>query len=80
MNNDWFARAKCRAKHTDFFFPTRTGEQEVWDEIVAFCSDCPVKTECAEYAIENDIREGYWGGLSGNKRRRIAMQRKKLAV
>ena len=40
----------------------------------ALCAACPVRQECLEYAIQNDVRDGIWGGRTpverGIKRRR----------
>lgn len=43
-------------------------------EAKALCATCPVWQECLEYAIDNDVRDGIWGGRTpverGIKRRR----------
>lgn len=53
---------------TDFFFGTDKHEVEA---AIEFCSDCPVKTDCLEYAITNNIVDGVWGGASERERRRM---------
>jgi WhiB family redox-sensing transcriptional regulator len=35
------------------------------------CVDCPVKSECLEYALDHRIDHGVWGGTSERERRRI---------
>ncbi len=40
------------------------------------CVGCEVRSECLEYALENDERFGIWGGLSERERRKL----KKRAV
>lgn len=35
------------------------------------CRGCPVRTECLDYALANDEREGIWGGLTPNGRRAL---------
>jgi len=42
------------------------------------CVDCPVKQPCLEYALENRIDHGVWGGCSERERRRI-LKRRRLA-
>jgi WhiB family redox-sensing transcriptional regulator len=37
--------------------------------------DCPVKVPCLEYALENRIDHGVWGGTSERERRRILRAR-----
>lgn len=40
------------------------------------CVDCPVMSECLEYALsEPRERHGVWGGTSERDRRRLAKQR-----
>ena len=54
--------AKCKTvQDTNFFFSNHVSGIK---KAIAFCQDCPVKTPCALYAIENNINHGVWGGLS----------------
>ncbi len=43
------------------------------------CEDCPVSSRCLEYAIENRIDHGVWGGTSERQRRRIIRARAEAA-
>ena len=52
--------------HTSVF-PTSGGSVAAARE---YCERCPVKTECADYAIEHRVHHGVWGGLSERDRRR----------
>lgn len=36
----------------------------------AICAGCPVREECLEYAIAEEIQWGIWGGLTLLERRR----------
>ena len=55
------------------FFPEKGGSTR---EAKRVCLSCDVRVECLEYALDNDIRHGIWGGLSERERRRA----KKRAV
>jgi WhiB family redox-sensing transcriptional regulator len=44
-----------------FFFPDAGNAGR---KIRAFCSDCPVRIECLDYAVKNHIMFGWWGGMS----------------
>jgi hypothetical protein len=32
------------------------------------CGGCPAKTECLQFALDNNEREGVWGGLTPDER------------
>ena len=61
----WRLKAACRGMGTDEFFRENTRF------IPPICDTCPVRTDCLNYSIENDIRVGVYGGIS--TRQRIAM-------
>lgn len=42
------------------------------------CHDCPVQTECLNYAIDQSINFGIWGGKSPRQRARIRRDRNAL--
>ena len=65
----WQRRAACRGPESSLFFPpslaeTRSDRDAREARAKAICAECPVTTECLEYALE--IREplGIWGGLN----------------
>jgi WhiB family redox-sensing transcriptional regulator len=35
------------------------------NEAIAVCHTCPVMTDCLNYAIEENLTDGVWGGLWG---------------
>lgn len=73
MENDWMARGKCRDVAPAVFFPSDgMGVQQAQ----RICADCPVTAECLEYALENHIDHGVWGGCSERERRRILRRRR----
>jgi len=74
MTSESFMRfAKCKTvQDTNFFFSDHVSGT---NKAIAFCQDCPVKTPCGLYAIENNIDHGVWGGLS--IRARVVIRRNK---
>jgi WhiB family redox-sensing transcriptional regulator len=68
-NIDWMKEAKCDGMDTDFFFP-ETHDTRVFANIRSFCSDCPVRFECIDYAVRQGFEDGWFGGLPPRLRRR----------
>ena len=73
MDIVWMATGNCRVEPPATFFPSDGVGVEVAKRI---CVDCPVKQPCLEYALENRIDHGVWGGTSERQRRRILKKRK----
>jgi len=70
----WQGDARCRGLALDLFFPERG---ETTKKVKGICEPCKVKTECLDYAIENE-RFGIWGGMSEQERRGVR-RKKELA-
>ena len=64
----WQEKALCAQTDPEEFFPEKGGSTR---EAKRVCSSCEVRSECLEYALENDERFGIWGGLSERERRRM---------
>ncbi len=68
----WMAEGNCAEKPPSLFFPSDGVGVEVAKRV---CGDCPVREQCLEYALENRIDHGVWGGTSERERRRILKAR-----
>ena len=73
---DWTLEAACRGLDPNIFYPERGASLEPAKKI---CASCPVRIECAQYAIDNGDKYGIWGGLSEKRRRRVRMSGERLA-
>ena len=73
MNTEWKPRGICRGTARDVFFP-REGKGVSLARSI--CDVCPVSRECLEYALENHIDHGVWGGCSERERVRILRRRR----
>lgn len=60
----------------EMFFPT-AGES--LSGVRRFCLECPVRMECAEFAIARPYLYGVWGGLTKDERAAIRRQRRRVA-
>jgi len=69
----WRSRAKCAGYNTNEFFPSLGVNAKFIQE---FCQTCPVVVECLDYALDNGINSGIWGGTSVNQRADIRAGRK----
>ena len=70
---EWMREGHCRTTPPATFFPSDGVGVDVARRI---CAACPVKAECLEYALENRIEHGVWGGCSERERRRILRRRR----
>ncbi len=73
MEHDWMGNGLCRDLPPSTFFPSDGVGVDVARKI---CAECPSKTPCLEYALEQRIDHGVWGGASERERRRIARRRR----
>ena len=64
----WATRAKCLQAEPDTFFPEKGGSTR---EAKRICGMCEVRSECLDFALENDERFGIWGGMSERERRKL---------
>ncbi len=68
---DWQLDSACARPENkdkiDFFFSTKYSEQTQAKKI---CGTCPVRLQCAKWALENREVFGTWGGLDEAEMRR----------
>ena len=64
----WQADSLCAQTDPEAFFHEKGGSTRDAKKI---CGSCEVRSECLEYALENDERFGIWGGLSERERRKL---------
>lgn len=67
----WPSQALCAQTDPELFFPE---EGENSTQAKSVCSACNVRTQCLDYALNNDEPFGIWGGLSTRERDRLKMK------
>ena len=77
MDTSWMMEGACREHPAETFFPSDGVGVAVARRI---CADCPVKAPCLDYALDNRIEHGVWGGTSERGRRLMARQRRSPEV
>ncbi|MCG5217267.1 WhiB family transcriptional regulator [Streptosporangium sp. KLBMP 9127] len=65
----WASRGACRTSDPELFFPLASSAEQV-RRAKAICGACQVISECRAYALRAGEREGIWGGLTPEERRR----------
>lgn len=78
---EWMARARCAGADTDAFFPDKGDNAAPARRVCngdppdttnpVFEGPCPVRTECLDWALDNNERFGVWGGVGERERRRL---------
>jgi hypothetical protein len=68
-----FPEAACAdIEDTEIFFQTKTKEiEKVIDQVRELCFSCPHQKACVEYAIDEEIEYGIWGGYTASQRKRM---------
>jgi WhiB family transcriptional regulator, redox-sensing transcriptional regulator len=61
----WHQRAACRGVGSDAFVLSNSGCYSRR----ALCDDCPVRRDCLEVALADDLLVGLWGGTTDADRR-----------
>jgi WhiB family redox-sensing transcriptional regulator len=69
----WMDRGICRGEPIETFFADRGGDS--YKRAQGLCERCPVRSECADYAIADPLIFGWWGGMSERERRKIRANR-----
>lgn len=64
-NDDWRHDSVCRDEDPELFFPVGHSGPALLQEEEAkrICLTCPARAACLQYAVDNDITDGVWGGL-----------------
>jgi WhiB family transcriptional regulator, redox-sensing transcriptional regulator len=73
MDTEWMAEGKCKEMAPSVFFPSDGLGVLAAQRI---CAECPVAAACLEYALDNRIDHGVWGGKSERERRRLLRRRR----
>jgi WhiB family redox-sensing transcriptional regulator len=66
-------KANCEGEDTNIFFSDDNGhhDPENLKQARAFCKGCEIRFDCLQYAIDEKIVDGVWGGLLWSERRKL---------
>ncbi len=71
-DEQWRQKANCLEVDKSLMYPSDYGGTIKAQQV---CEDCPVQPECLEYALENNLADGVWGGVSERGRKQILKAR-----
>lgn len=69
----WALDGLCRQVDPELFYPD---EKEQGADAKTICNDCLVRTECLEWALNNNEQHGVWGGKSAWQRNKLRRKRR----
>ena len=73
IHDDWRQLAACRDEDPELFFPVSEmgpGARQI-DHAKAVCAACPVRAHCLDYALDNALDHGIFGGTTEAERRSL---------
>lgn len=81
---DWREKAACDDQDPDLFFPvagehTPVGRAQ-YAQAQAVCARCPVRRDCQDYALDERLDSGMFGGLTPSERRELIRRRNAAMV
>ena len=62
----WMADSACLTTDPDAFFPDKGAANKA---ALMVCADCPVRDACLNYAIQEHITIGIYGGTTAKQRK-----------
>lgn len=69
---NWVERAICAGADVNLFFTNQRGNNRAaYAEGLRICSNCPVKAECLQHALDHNEQDGVWGGTTPSDRDRM---------
>lgn len=79
-NLDWLQQAACAGLDSRAFFANGCHSRAQVHAAQKVCAGCPVRQQCADWAIRTGEKNGVWGGMSQKelrqRRRRFASKAK----
>lgn len=64
----------CKSFPAETFFPEHDNRQ--YNAAIDICSSCRNRLTCLNFALDNHINYGIWGGKGERERKRIARTRR----
>ena len=72
----WQDDAACAGNPDPFFPAAADGHGDPYRAARRICTGCPAKAACLAYAIDNNLGDGMYGGLTPNERKTFTRNEK----
>ena len=71
--DSWMSRGACLGERPELFFPVgqSCAAMKQTADAIRVCSRCEVRDDCLNYALNNAVDEGVWGGMAEEERRQL---------
>ena len=70
-------RQLCKKEDPELFFPEDYTARAKVNAAKAICNQCPLISDCLDYAISNADLDGIWGATTPRERQRLRSHRRK---
>jgi WhiB family transcriptional regulator, redox-sensing transcriptional regulator len=79
MTHEWMDKAACVDVdiHHDAWHPNTANYLADTYEALRLCNDCPVVDECLNYALDENLEYGIYGGMTQEERRAMRKRRQR---
>ena len=71
---DWRVNSSCSHLDPEIFFPDKDEDLRL---VRAVCANCPVRIDCLQFALSENVRDGIWGGMTGIERHALRKQQQR---
>jgi WhiB family redox-sensing transcriptional regulator len=72
LDETWRLRASCKGVGLEVFFVEKGASTKIAKKI---CQYCIVRSDCLNFALDNNETYGIWGGCGERERRRLKRAR-----
>jgi WhiB family redox-sensing transcriptional regulator len=79
QDESWRDNAACKGVDVEVFFLSRDEPSKAAERMKAaraYCDVCVVQQRCLNYAINNSIRDGIYGGMTPKQRWSLKREKK----
>lgn len=71
-DDTWMDDAACADVDDSVFYPDKGGSAAAG---LAICAGCPVRGDCLEWSISEELHDGVLGGMTAQQRRKLRAER-----